>query len=992
MNIPSGNVTFLFSDIEGSTKLSQDYPETIQDALDKHHLILQKAIESNNGFVFEIIGDAFCSAFEKAEDAAKAAVDAQINLANEKWGNTEIKVRIGIHSGKAEWNGKDYMGYITLARAARVMSAAFGEQIIISNPVYELVRDKFDAVNEPDITFRDLGERRLKDVIQPIRLFQILFPGLREDFPPLKTLDARPNNLPIQLTSFIGREDVMRDVKDLFSKTHLLTITGTGGAGKTRLAMQTGADLIDEFENGVFIAELAPVSDPAFILQTVMNEIGVKEDPGKSLEETLLIYLKDKKILIILDNCEHLIDECANLAKKLMSNCPDLRIIATSREALNCAGEQSYRLPSLSVPDSSIDCTPEALVEYESARLFIERALWVNPNFRVTEKNASALAEMCKRLDGIPLAIELAAARIKVLPVEKILERLNDRFNLLSRGRRTALPRQQTLKALIDWSYDLLSEEEKILWKRLSVFSGGWTLEAAEEICADDKIKMEDILDLLGHLTEKSIIIYDEKSDRFKILETLKQYGEAKLKESGETDKILSKYLQFYLEFSEIAYGNFTGPDSDRWLDIVEMEIDNLRSALNQALTINDTECCLKLTSYLCRFWNLKGISQEGLSNAKKVLSIDSTKNFPGLRAKLLYDAGVIAQDMSLFDDAKNYLLESLEIFKTQNDYPFLARVKSMLGLLMINTLEYEKGEALCREAKDLYEKTGNKSGEANSLIYLSYLHFDKGDFIKARNILNEAAESRIGILSERNLAFVRIYLARIEIKFGNFILAKEILDSVKLVSEKPGGKQLMFDLYLGYFDLYHSQGDLHNAEEMLSNARSVIRDSGFGYTEVTIDFLYGHLLFDKGNFERAYEIQIKSLSSLDIKELSTDSLNTKYAGDVFMERREFERAKESFKTCLSVIKKIEAKYWLVQCLESLSLLSYLEKKYERSSVLINYSSMLRKKNNYYICSCENKRFGKLYSGVNENFQNIISAEFKESDIGKFIEYAESDL
>lgn len=992
MIIPSGNITFLFTDIEGSTKLSQDFPETIHAALDTHHSILHKAVESNNGFVFKIVGDAFCCAFEKAEDAVKAAVDAQINLENEKWEDAVINVRIGIHSGTAEWNGSEYMGYITLARAARVMSASYGEQIIISNSTYELVRDKFDAVKERDISFRDLGERRLKDVIQPIRLFQILCPGLREDFPPLKTLDARPNNLPIQLTSFVGREDVMQKVKNLFAQTHLLTITGTGGAGKTRLAMQTGADLIDDFANGVFIAELAPVSDPAFILQTLMNSIGVKEEPGKSLEEILTGYLKDKKMLIILDNCEHLIDECANLAKKLMSSCPDLRIIATSREALNCSGEQTYRLPSLSIPDTSVINTPEKLAQYESARLFIERALWVNPNFRVTERNAAALAEICRHLDGIPLAIELAAARIKVLSVEKIQERLYDRFNLLSRGRRTALPRQQTLRALIDWSYDLLSEEEKILWKRLSVFSGGWTLEAAEEICSDDKIKQEEILDLLSHLAEKSIIIYDEEQDRFRILETIKQYGEEKLNETDEAGKMSSKYLQYFLAFAESAYGNFTGPDSDRWLDLVETEIDNLRSALNRALIEDGTEYYLKLSNCLSRFWNLKGLLQEGLANAKRVLSKSSTKNYPDLRAKLLFDAGAIAQDMSYFEEAKKYLTESLEIFKIQNNFPFLARVKSMLGLIMINTLEYEKGEALCLEAKAIYEKTENKSGVANSLMFLSYIHMEKGDFEKARRILNETIDIASKIGSDRNLAYARIHLATIETKFGNFISAKELLDSAKSILERAGAKQLMFDIFMGYFDLFHSQGDYNIAEETLINAKSVMIDSGIDKKEMIIDFLYGHLLFDKENYDEAYEFQVNTLKLLNKNEPTADILNMKYAGEMFIHKGEFAKAKETFEACLSVIKKTKAKYWLTQCLESMSLLSYLEKKYERSSVLINYAGILRKKNNYYICSCERKRFVKLYNGLNENFQDILMMKENEIDLNECIEYAESDL
>jgi class 3 adenylate cyclase len=489
---PTGNVTFLFTDIEGSTRLSQQFPDSLQSSLDKHHSILNKAIESYNGFVFEIVGDAFCCAFEKAEDAVKAAVHAQLKLKKEKWDEAEIKIRIGIHSGIAEWNGNNYMGYITLARAARVMSSAYGEQVLISNDAYEQCKYEFaitlsdidqgiskgggcdqKAFNEDHaISFRDLGERRLKDVIQPIRIFQIIASGLREDFPPLNTLDARPNNLPVQLTSFIGREDDIKQIKNLLKRTHLLTLKGSGGVGKTRLALQAGADIIDEFSNGVFIVSLASVDEPSLILQAISKSLGLKEGQSLSPEEMLSGYLKNKEILLILDNCEHLITDCSKISEMLLRKCLKLKIISTSREALNCNGELVYSVQPLSVPDISEEISPEHLTQFESVRLFIERALAINPSFRVNNQNAPFLAELCSRLDGIPLAIELAVARIKILSLEKVCERLSDRFKLLTGGTRTALPRQQTLRALIDWSYELLSENEKTLFSRLSLFSG----------------------------------------------------------------------------------------------------------------------------------------------------------------------------------------------------------------------------------------------------------------------------------------------------------------------------------------------------------------------------------------------------------------------------------------------------------------------------------------------------------------------------------------
>lgn len=589
-DIPNDTVTFLFSDIEGGAKLFQESGGTIQDELDHHNSIMKNAIESNNGFIFEIIGEAFCCAFQNAADAVKAAVDAQLQITNEIPGNSKIKVKMGIHSGIAEWNGTTYMGYVTLARCARVMSASNGGQILITNDVHKLLtlnnqpenstKSKEEITGISNFSFRDLGERRLKDLIHPLRLFQVTAENLTENFPPLKTLDARPNNLPAQLTSFIGRENEMKKIKDLIDKTRLLTFTGPGGSGKTRLSLQVSADVIDNFENGVWFAELASITAAELIPQTIMKVFDLKEEADKNPEETLINFLQKKEILLILDNCEHVIETCALLTEKLLSRCPKLKIIATSREALSCNGECTHRILSLNTPAPGEDITPHQLSQYEAIRLFIERALAARNDFRVTNENAHALAEICFQLDGIPLAIELAAARIKVLPVEKIYERLKDRFRFLTDGRRTAMPRHQTLRAMIDWSYDLLSENEKTLWNRLSIYSGGLTLESAERICSDDKITKHDVLDLLCQLSEKSIIIFDENKERYLMLETIKQYGNEKLKESGEFTELHLRFVEYYTELSENAEPNLNGNEVQIWLDKLEAEHGNFQAAI----------------------------------------------------------------------------------------------------------------------------------------------------------------------------------------------------------------------------------------------------------------------------------------------------------------------------------------------------------------------------------------------------------------------------
>src|SRR5215213_9383794 len=505
--LPSGTVTFLFTDIEGSTRLAQEYPDQWEALRARHDTLVRSAMDAYNGYVFQIVGDAFCVAFHSASDALNAALNAQWLLQNEPWSPAPVSVRMGLHTGAAQLNHTSdqiiYLGYRTLVLTQRIMSAGHGGQVLISRATYELVRDSLPA----DTELLDLGERRLKDLLRPEHLYQLNASGLLTAFPPLKTLDAFLNNLPVQLTSFIGRENEIAEIKQELKIHHLVTLTGPGGTGKTRLSLQVAADLLDLFPHGVWFIELAPLTDPDLIPQSILSAIGISEQPGKRPLGLLREYLREKKSLIVLDNCEHLLEASANVANVLLNSAPGLKVLASSREALGVKGEVSYLVPSLSLPDIKNLPVIEQLSQYEAVRLFIDRALLVAPHFVVDKDNAPHIAQICHRLDGIPLAIELAVARIKMLSVEQISKRLDDRFRLLTGGARTALPRQQTLRALIDWSYDILSENERLLLQRLSVFAGGWTLEAAEEICAGDGIETHEVLDLLTQLINKSLVV-----------------------------------------------------------------------------------------------------------------------------------------------------------------------------------------------------------------------------------------------------------------------------------------------------------------------------------------------------------------------------------------------------------------------------------------------------------------------------------------------------
>ncbi|HLA06115.1 MAG TPA: adenylate/guanylate cyclase domain-containing protein, partial [Anaerolineales bacterium] len=452
--LPSGTVTFLFTDIEGSTKLAQEHPDEMPALLARHHEILNQSIQAHNGYAFQVVGDSFAAAFHSASDALNAALEAQRSLHNETWSPAPIRVRMGIHTGAAQLNNDSvqivYTGYATLASTQRIMSAGHGGQVLLSSATRELARDMLPT----DTELLDLGEKRLKDLLRPEHLYQLNASGLPVDFPHLRTLDFFPNNLPIQLTTFVGRKKEITELKQELDEHRLVTLTGSGGTGKTRLSLQVAADLLDHFEHGVWFVELASLADPELIPQTILSAIGISEQAGRPPLELLKEYLHEKKTLIVLDNCEHLIEASAKVANTLLNAAPSLKVLASSREALGVKGELSYPVPSLSLPDPKHLPVIEQLSQYEAVRLFIDRALLVSPHFDMDKDNAPFIAQICFRLDGIPLAIELAAARVKMLSVEQIAKRLDDRFRLLTGGARTALPRQQTLRALIDWSYD----------------------------------------------------------------------------------------------------------------------------------------------------------------------------------------------------------------------------------------------------------------------------------------------------------------------------------------------------------------------------------------------------------------------------------------------------------------------------------------------------------------------------------------------------------
>ena len=527
-------------------------------------------------------------------------------------------------------------------------------------------------------------------------------------------------------------------MKRLLGETRLLTLTGSGGCGKTRLALAAAGELVEEFEEGVWLVELAPLAEPSLVAQAVAATLGVREQPGRSLTEMLSGYLGSKKLLLVLDNCEHLIEACAELAEALLRFCPGLCVLATSREALGITGEMASPVPSLSLPDLRRLPDIGSLPEYESARLFVERAVAVRPDFGLTEQNATAVAQVCYRLDGMPLAIELAAARMTVLTVEEVADRLDDCFRLLSSGGRTAMPHQHTLHATMDWSHELLPEQERILLRRLSVFAGGFTLKAVESVCVWEDLQRDDVLDLLSHLVNKSLVLVAEQENetRYRLLEAVRQYGWEKLSESGEEGQLRQQHARYYLALAEEAEPELKGEEQVAWLERLEREHDNLRVAMRSLLGQGESEEASRLGWALWLFWGIRGYYDEGRRSMEQALSVEGSVAMPeSARAKALYVEGMMENYQGDHLSAEVLLEESVGLFRELEDKLGTAYALSNAGFAALGLGRPQKAITLTEEAVDLFLKVDEKWGAAIELGFLAVAWRDQGDHERAKRL-----------------------------------------------------------------------------------------------------------------------------------------------------------------------------------------------------------------------------------------------------------------
>lgn len=904
--LPAGTVTFLFTDIEGSTALLQHLGDQGYAArLAEHHAILCAAFEAGGGQVVDTQGDSFLVAFGNPRDAVLTAAAIQRALHGHPWPDgAPIRVRMGVHTGEPTLAGGRYIG-IDVHRAARIMAVGYGGQILLSHATRDLING-----NAPDgLTVRDLGEHRLKDLVRPEHIFQIVIPDLPAEFPPLKTLDLVSNNLPVQLTTFVGREREIDHVKRTLSEARLLTLTGAGGSGKTRLAVQAAADVIDRFEHGVWLIELAPLADPALVVQAVATTFQVREAAGRSLLDLLVDYLRSKSLLLVLDNCEHVAAACAQLADTLLRRCPNLRILATSRATLGVAGETTYHVPPLSRPDPKRIQSLEELQRFEAVQLFVERSVRSQPRFALTDANAKAVAEICHRLDGIPLALELAAARVKMLTVEQIATRLTDRFRLLTGGSRTGLQHHQTLRATIDWSHDLLSDGERLLLRRLAVFAGGFTLEASETVCAGDGVEPFAVLDLLTNLVDKSLVVTEESDDgvRYMLLETIRQYGLEKLEASGETPGVRARHLQWFLELAERAEPEFHGSDQSSWLDRLELEHDNLRAALDwTASRAQDAEVRARFAAALHRFWSMHGHLTEGrawLEGAIKDDGLDAAprEEMSPARAKALYGAGVLAFDQGDYARAQALLERHLAHARGRDDNVSAARALNHLALIHRTRGEYreavallEESQALCRAAGQkwvlaqalhalaltvrrledynratalleaslpLWRETGDKSGLAKSLAGLGVVARLRGDFTKARTLHEESLAIYRELGHKREVADALLSLGTVARNEGDYSRAAALYQECLTLSREMGRQLQVAAALVNLANVNHYQGDDERAGTLAEEALTVLAPLGAKQQIAVCLWTLGNVALARGQGERAVDLYRESLS-----------------------------------------------------------------------------------------------------------------------------------
>ena len=707
------------------------------------------------------MGDAFCAAFPTALDAVGAALDAQLALGKEDFASVDgLRVRMGLHTGYAEERNADYFGP-PVNRVARLLSVSHGGQVLLAGVTRDLAHSDLPA----GASLLDLGSHRLKDLTEPEQVWQLTIAGLPAEFPALKSLDAIPNNLPIQQTSFRGRERDLEEVKALLAQRKLLTLFGSGGVGKTRLALQVGAEVLDHYPDGVWLTDFAPITDPELVSSLIAKEIDMPQVEGRRIDESIQQWLRRKKLLLILDNCEHVLEAVAVIANAVIRSCPDVRLLATSRQALGVSGEVVYGLPALAIPEKLAGLSSAEAIEYGAIALFVDRVKAADTRFIFTDDNAPIVAEIFRRLDGIPLAIELAAARVKILSIPNLAQRLNERFKILTGGSRTALPRQKTLSALIDWSYDLLTPQEQMLFIRVGIFAGGFSLDAAAAVCSGENLDEIDILDLLSSLTDKSLVVADTASEqeRCHLLESTRAYALEKLTRAGAREQLAHRHAKYFRDQAQEAEKRFGAGSTAAWLASVERELDNYRAVLEWTLKDgHDMALGGAVAGALGQLWFNGGLALEGrywigLAQA----GLDESMH-PQLAARLWRALSGLSSGKRAHDCAQN----ALALFQSGSDEKGQAWALHSLAYGLFQTGRLEEAGEVSARALAAMRTLGEKPGVAYCLNMQAAIRWNCGDVVEARELHAQALAAFKALGNEAGAAGVLANLA--ELEFGD--------------------------------------------------------------------------------------------------------------------------------------------------------------------------------------------------------------------------------
>jgi predicted ATPase/class 3 adenylate cyclase len=869
-DLPVGTVTFLLTDVEGSTRLWEQHPEAMRQACARHDELVETLVARHAGVVVRPRGegDSRFVVFARASDAVAAACAIQRAFHAEPWPLPEpLAVRMALHTGEADLRDSDYYGS-AVNRCARLRAAAHGGQTVLSGVTASLTRERIPA----GVSLRSLGTHQLRDVPDPEPIYQLVHPDLRTGYPPLRTLNALPHNLPVQLTSFVGREREVADARRelLRKEVRLLTLAGPAGTGKTRLALQLAEDVLADFANGIFFVALARLAEPDLLASTIGEAIDVREVPGQPLLHTLKDALQTQEVLLVLDNFEHVMEQAPQVGE-LLAACPSLKVIVTSREVLHLSPERVLEVPPLALPDVQRPLSVEQLTGYDAVRLFVERAQAAQPSFSLTDDNAPAVIEICARLDGLPLAIELAAARVKLLPPQALLERLkleyDHRQTILTGLVRDRPVRHQTLHSAIGWSYGLLRPSEQRLFAQLAVFSGGFTLEAAEAVCssllpASGVGSGGEVLDGVASLMDKSLLRQEEgraREPRFRMLETIREYALEQLRATGELETMQSRLADVLVSLAEQAEPQLTGPEQVTWLDQLEKEHDNLRAVLQWCAETSALELSLRLCAALWRFWSTRGYLGEGLRWLDAALARAEGPTL--LLARALNGAANLAREQGDYDRARGLHEQSLAISRQQGDGRGTAEALNNLGLIALYQGHHGVAQRHCEEGLALFREIDDQGGVAATLNNLGNLARERGDSDRAAALHKESLALRRALGDRRGIALSLNNLANVVLNQGDSWRAAALHEESLALRRELGDRAGVATSLNNLGNVARARGDYRAARAGYEESLALRRELGDKRRVAAALNNLGILERDQGDRERAAALLRESLT-----------------------------------------------------------------------------------------------------------------------------------